>query len=214
MSTDQAKSNDDLVMKEYEMLWGYYVENIENREKSIDRYFKIVAIPAAIAAAVGMRLRNVDGEIYLSNIEQSYALAFLLLVICLTGLSSFVCQCKEVVHASRYLASIRAIRTYIRASDARHENVVVMDRLFGRSKPGAINRAATWRLMIVVPCNAAIAAGCLEYLLPGRNYAALLASFGVGLLVHWAILLVHYREVRSVTEAVAAILSPGPNGAS
>lgn len=170
----------EVVKDEYEKLWNYYIQGVQERFKLFDWYFKIVTLPFTILASLTFLGNSKD----IINDYNTY-FGLILLAIFLCGLCIYVIYAKQNALTVKYDIAINKIREFYRTNIPELEKVLVIDTL--RSSKGKFNGMGSvklWRGLIIVFFNSIILTSSFSILVCISNVFVLIGIYLVFVIVH------------------------------
>jgi hypothetical protein len=166
---EKAESLDDgsvkFAIEEYKALWDYYKRTLEEREITLNYYFRTVTIPsAALATFTVLRVRQQSGtESLIFNISPS-TIAAVLLVITLVGIACLLKYHLEAVNARTYIRALNRVRAFFREKFPNLDGYLIIDRTLPGKRPVFL-RIPFYGSAIIALINSAILSATVELLI-------------------------------------------------
>lgn len=111
----------DIALEEYRALWAYYGRTLDERERLIANYLKIVALPSGVL--IGFFVNSVsgqsEGQVGLTAIlgtNLAWAAGIILFLLACVGTSGLFAYAHETKNSRQFLSSINALRAYFRST--------------------------------------------------------------------------------------------------
>jgi hypothetical protein len=180
MKTENEMKKYDILKDEYEKLWNYYNQGVQERFKLFDWYFKIVTIPSTVLAGFNFFSENsVKTNSYYNYI------GLILLAIFLCGLCIYIIYAKQNSLTIKYDLSINKIREYYRTNYPELNEILIIDKL--RSDKGFFNGLGSvkmWRGLILVFFNSIISSSCFVILFEIKKILWIILSYLIVVIFH------------------------------
>jgi len=155
----KTEDGEKFLIEEFKALWDYYKRTQDERHKSLDYFFKAVALPATLVGA--LTATKFDWSPILSAKAGHQAAAAVLTVILLMGFSAFTAFVKEALNARSYEVALHAIRRHFEIRYGAISEAIVIHKLRStrHSPGGSISR---WQGLIFIFPNAAIGTAIVD----------------------------------------------------
>jgi hypothetical protein len=175
-----------IVKEEYEKLWNYYIQSIQERFKLFDWYFKIVTIPFSLFASISFIFGK---KTEFAKFNDYFSL--ILFAIFLIGLCIYIIYSKQNALALKYDISINKIREYYRDKYTRLSDILVIDKL--RQQKGFFNGMGSiklWRGLIIVFFNSIISTIALALIIDTLRTGFIVIAYLTIVIIHVLIYLI------------------------
>lgn len=142
----------EIIKDEYEKLWNYYIQGVQERFKLFDWYFKIVTIPFTFFTSISFFVEKNKVFIPFDNF-----LGLILIVIYLCGLCIYIIYAKQNALAEKYDISLKTIRGYYKVQFPELADILVIDKLrFSKGRFNGMGSVKLWRGLIIAFFNSII----------------------------------------------------------
>jgi hypothetical protein len=160
----EANGAIEFATEEYKVLWDYVKRTLEEREITLNYYFRTVTIPsAALAAFTFLKVRQQSGtETLIFNVNPP-TVAAALLVISLVGIACLLKYHLEAVNARAYFLAINEIRKFFRKEYPQIDGYLIIDKV-PPGKRSFFLRIPFYGSAIIVIINSAILLAAIQLL--------------------------------------------------
>jgi hypothetical protein len=166
----------EFAIEEYKALWDYLRKTLEEREITLNYYFRTVTIPsAALAAFTLLKVRQQNGtENLIFNVNPP-TIAAALFVIALVGIACLLKYHLEAVNARVYLLAINEVRKFFRIEYPDLSSYLIIDKTLPGKRPFFL-RIPFYGSAIIAIINSAILSAAIQ-LLSSISISFLVAIF-------------------------------------